>query len=148
LLVHSFCFFPFAKEITLFAFCLLFFCSFHASIDFQFPYLSSFPLLLQQLPHLTMFPYDNPHVACAVCIIIFSICCQCSFTSTYFQSGSTTLSLTVLWYSSHVFTSLSFHTRTLGSNFLCHLFVVLNRMSITYNLCFGTHSSFGMTLTV
>jgi len=40
------------------------------------------------------------------------------------------------------------HTRTLGSNFLCHLFVVLNRISISNNLCFGTHSSFGMTLTL
>jgi len=28
-----------------------------------------------------------------------------------------------------------------GSNFLCHLFVVLNRISITNKLSFGTHSS-------
>jgi len=43
---------------------------------------------------------------------------------------------------------MSFHTCTLASNFLCHLFVILNCMSITNNLCFGTHSSFGMTLTL
>ena len=49
--------------------------------------------------------------------------------------------LTMLWYSSHVFSSLSFHTHTLGSNFLRRF--VLNRMFITNNLCFGTHSSFG-----
>jgi len=53
-----------------------------------------------------------------------------------------------LWYCSHVFSSLSFHIRTLGSNFLCRLFLVLNRMSITNNLCFGTHSSFEITLTL
>jgi len=46
------------------------------------------------------------------------------------------------------FSSLSFHTRTLGSNFLRHLFLELNRMSITNYLCFGTHSSFRMTLTL
>ena len=33
--------------------------------------------------------------------------------------------------------ALSFHTRTLGSNFWCHLFVVLNCMSITNDLCLG-----------
>ena len=38
--------------------------------------------------------------------------------------------------SSHVFSSLSFHTRTLGSNFLRRLFVALNRISITNSLCF------------
>ena len=43
-------------------------------------------------------------------------------------------------YSSHVFSSFSFHARTLGSNFLCKLFVALNHMSITSSLCFGTHS--------
>jgi len=37
--------------------------------------------------------------------------------------------------SSHVFSSLSFHTRTLGSNFLRRLFVALNRISITNSLC-------------
>jgi len=39
-------------------------------------------------------PLDNPHVTCAVSIIIFFICCQCLFTSRYFHSASTTLSLT------------------------------------------------------
>jgi len=37
---------------------------------------------------------------------------------------------------------------TLGSNFLRHLFDVLNRMSITNYLWFGTHSLCGMTLTL
>jgi len=57
---HSFCFFCFAKEITLFAFCLLFLYSFHACVNFfsNFHTFSSFSLLLQQLPHsTTMFPY-------------------------------------------------------------------------------------------
>jgi len=36
LLANSFCFFPFAKEITLFTFCLLFLYSHHASVDFSF----------------------------------------------------------------------------------------------------------------
>jgi len=47
----------------------------------------------------------------------------------------------------HIFSSLSFHTRILGINFLCHLIVVLNHMSITNNLCFGTHSSFSFCST-
>jgi len=38
--------------------------------------------------------------------------------------------------SSHVFSSLSFHTRTLGSNFLRRLFVALNRISITNSFVF------------
>ena len=92
--------------------------------------------------------FDIPHMCCAVSIIIFFILCQCSFTSRYFHSSSSTLSLTMLLYSSQVCSSLSFHTRTLGSNFLCHLFVVLDRVSITSSLCFGTHSLFGMTLTL
>jgi len=41
-LAHSFCFFPFAKEITLFAFCLLFIYSFHMSFDFSFSNFHSF----------------------------------------------------------------------------------------------------------
>ena len=59
-----------------------------------------------------------------------------------------TLSPTMRLYSSHVFSSLSFHTRTLGWNFLCQLFVALNHMSITNSLCFGTHSSLEITLTL
>jgi len=93
-------------------------------------------------------PFKNPHVICAVSNIIFFICCQWSFTSRYFHSASATLCLTMLWYSSHIFSSLSFHIDTLGTYFLCHVFVVLNRMSITNSLCFGTHSSLRMTLTL
>jgi len=79
---------------------LFFFSNFHT--------FSFFHLLLQQLPHsATMFPYAcmgllTIHM-CAVSIIIFFICCQCSFTSRYFHSVSTTLSLTMLWYSSRLF---------------------------------------------
>jgi len=43
------------------------------------------------------------------------------------------LSPTMHLNSSHVFSSLSFHTRTLGSNFLRRLFVALNRISINVN---------------
>jgi len=93
-------------------------------------------------------PFDIPHMCCAVSIIMFFILCQCSFTSACFHSSSSALSLTMLLCSSQVSSSLSFHTRTLGSNFLCCLFVVLNRMSITSSLCFGMHSSFGMFLTL
>ena len=59
-----------------------------------------------------------------------------------------TLSLTMHLYSSHVFSSLSFHTPNLGSNFLCQLFVASNHMSITNSLWFGTHSSLEITLTL
>jgi len=38
-------------------------------------------------------PFDNPHVTCAVSIIIFFICCQCSFTPRYFYSASATSSM-------------------------------------------------------
>jgi len=93
-------------------------------------------------------PFDIPHMCCAVSIIIFFILCQCSFTSRCFHSSSSTLSLTMLLYYSQVCSSLSFHTRILGSNFICHLFVVLNHMSITSSLCFGMHSLFGMTSTL
>jgi len=60
------------------------------------------------------------------------------------QNISTLLPLPYLWPCFgilHVFSFLSFHTCSLGSNFLCHLFLVLNRMTITNNLCFSTHSS-------
>ena len=60
-------------------------------------------------------PFDNPHVFCSVYIIIFLICCQCSFTSRSFHFASSALSLTMLLYSSHVISFLNFHT--------CHLFV-------------------------
>jgi len=81
---------------------------------------------------------------------VFFIGCQCSFTPRYFHSASFTLSLTMLLYSSHIYSSLSFHTHTLGLNFLCRLFVALNCMSVTNNLCFSAQSSFGngMTLTL
>jgi len=46
-------------------------------------------------------------------------------------TGTGTLSPTMHLYSSHVFSSLSFHTCTLDSNFLCQLFIALNNMSIT-----------------
>ena len=128
-LEHSFCFFFCAEAITLFAFCLLFLYSFHASIEFSlfhFPYFISFPLLLHQLPHSTnMFAYgifDIPHMSFVVFIIIFFICCQLASVHLhqYFHYASSTLSLTMLLYSSHVFSSLglSFYTRTLGSNVL------------------------------
>jgi len=58
------------------------------------------------------------------------------------------LSPTMHLNSSHVFSSLSLHTRTLGSNFLRRFFVALNHMSITNSLCFGTHSSLVITLTL
>jgi len=110
--------------------------------------LSSFPLLLEQPPHsTTMFSYV------CMCLLTFHICAVL-FPSFSFSLlpvfiyikvfplhfTSSTLSLTMLFYSLCVFSSLSFHRHTLGSNFLCHLFVVLNCMSNTNNLCFGTHS--------
>ena len=60
----------------------------------------------------------------AVSIIISFICCQWSLTPRPFHFTSSMLSPTMHLNSSHVFSSLSFHTRTLGSNFLRRLFVV------------------------
>jgi len=125
LLAHFFCFFPFAEEITFFAFCLLFLYSFHASVDFSFfnfHTFSSFPLLLQQLPDsTTIFLYD--------CMGLLTIHMWPVLFPSYFSYvasvHSAFLSLTMPWYSSHVFSSLNFHAHTLGSNFLRHLFVVL-----------------------
>jgi len=81
LLAHSFCSFPFAKEITLFHFVyssctpsmlLLIF------LFFQFPYffLSSITASATSSFHCHVSlclhgPFDNPHVTCAVSIIIF-----------------------------------------------------------------------------
>jgi len=42
-------------------------------------------------------------MSCAVSITISCICCQCSFTSLYFLSASSTLSLIMLLYSSCLF---------------------------------------------
>jgi len=95
-LAYSFCFFPFAKEITLFVFCLLFLYSFQASVDFffKFPYFSFFSLTALATSsfhfHHHVFlclhgPFDNRHVTCAVSIIKYFICCQCSFTSKCFR---------------------------------------------------------------
>jgi len=86
-------------------------------------------------------PFDNPHVTCAVSIIIFVIDCQCSFTSRYFHSAAATLSLTMLCYSSHLFL-----LELLYMHSWFKLLHVIFLLSITNNLCFGTHSSFGTTL--
>ena len=88
------------------------------------------------------------HMSWADSIIIPFICCQWSFTHRPFHFASSTLSPTMHLNSSHVFSSLSFHTRTLGSIFLCQVFVALNHMSITSSLCFGTHFSLEITLTL
>ena len=52
------------------------------------------------LNSITTFPwtFDKQHEICTISIIIFFICCQCSFTSRYFHSAAITLSLTMLWY--------------------------------------------------
>jgi len=141
-LAHSFCFFSFAEEITLFALCFCY-SSYTPSVtrlsNFIFSIfctLSCFPLLLQEPPHSTIvFPeVCKDLLTCHVCavlfpslfhhysIIIFFILCQCSFISRCFQFSSSILSLTILLYSSQICSSLSFHPCTLGSNFLCRLF--------------------------
>ena len=66
--------------------------------------------------------------------------CPLSLTSRYFHSASATLSLTMLWYSSHLF--------LLELLYMNSWFAVLNHMYINNNLCFARHSSFGMTLTL
>jgi len=76
LLAHSFCFFPFAKEIILFAFCLLSLDSFHVTVNFsffQFPYFFFFPLTASVTSsfhhHVSLWlqgPFDKTHVTCAV----------------------------------------------------------------------------------
>jgi len=100
--------------------------------------LSSFPLLLQQPPHSTTFPY--------VCkgLLTFHISCAVLFPSLSFHLVPVFIYIQVFplsflyLVSNHAFiffTSLFLLefpcTRTLGSNFLCRLFVVLNRMFIT-----------------
>jgi len=81
---------------------LFFLYSFHASVDF-FPISILFLLfpscfsnfLIPPLVSLWLYwHFVSPHVPCAVSVIIFFICCQYSFTSRYFYSASTTLSLT------------------------------------------------------
>ena len=71
--------------------------SFHASVDifFKFQYFFFFSLTASTTSsfnhHVSLClqgSFDNPHVTCAVSIIIFFICCQCSFTSKYFHSAS------------------------------------------------------------
>ena len=155
--VHS-CFFSFAEEITLFAFCLLFLYSFLASFVFSFFHFLYFIFLYLTASAISSFhhhvflclhgPFVIPHMSWAVSIIKPFICCHWSFTPRPFHVASSTLSLTMHAYSSHVFSSLSFHRHTLGSNFLCQVFVALNHMSITSSLCFGTHSSLEITLTL
>jgi len=46
-------------------------------------------------------------------------------------------------YSSHVFSSLSFHTHTFGLNFLRQLFLALNHMSITHTHTHNRLMAFG-----
>ena len=62
-------------------------------------------------------PFVIPHMSWAVSIITSFICCQWSFTPRPFHFTSSTLSPTMHPYSTNVFSSFSFHTRTLGSNF-------------------------------
>jgi len=81
-LAHSFCFFPFAKEITLFAFCLLFLYSFHASVNFffQFPYFFFFSLTASATHSTTMFPgwafWQSTYDLCSIhyYVILSHIC--------------------------------------------------------------------------
>jgi len=69
----------------------------HGTVDYSFyqlPYFFFFSLTASatsSFHHHSLCmhgPFDNPHVTCAVSIIIYFICCQCSFTSTYFHSAS------------------------------------------------------------
>jgi len=154
-LAHLFCFFPFAMEITLFAFCLLFLYPFHASVNFSFSNFhtfSSFPYCF------SIFLIPAPCFLMTAWIFSQSTCDLCCFHHYIFHLSPVFIYIKVFPLSFcylifdhailHVFSFLCFHTCTPGSNFLCHLFVVLNHMSITNNLCFGigTHSSFRMTL--
>jgi len=129
--------------------------SFHASVNFSF-----FPISI----FYVLFPYCFSNffipppcfLMSAWTIYMWSVL----FPSLYFsfigsvrlhQGISTLLSLPYLWACFgilHVFSSLSFHTCSLDSNFLCCLFVVINCMSITNNWCFGTHSSFTYDCTI
>jgi len=118
----------------------------------NFHTLSYFPYYFSNLlipPHFIMpaWTFDNPRETCAVSIIIFFICCQCLWDQGIFIL----LPLAFLWLCfciPHVLSSFSFHTPTLGLNFLRPLFVVWNCMSITNNLYYGTHSSSAITLTL
>jgi len=96
LLAHCFCFFPFAKEITslhfVYSSCIL---STPLQFFSQFPYISSSFLTASATSsfhhHVSLClhgPFDNLHVTCAVSIIIFFICCQCSI---HLHQGISTL---------------------------------------------------------
>jgi len=127
-LAHSFCFFSFAEEITSSCTPSMPLSSFLSS---NFHTLSSFLLLLQQLPHstTTMFPY----VCMALWHSKYVPCCFHHIFHLLPVFKYITL-LPLLWPCfgiPHVFSSLSFHRHTLGWNVLCHLFVALNCMSIT-----------------
>ena len=144
---HSFCFFSFAEEISLFAFCLLLLYSFLAFFVFSFFHFLYFIFFSLTAPATSSFhyhvslclrgPFVIPHMSWAVSIIKPFILHSPAFTPRPFHVAFSTLSLTMHAYSSHVFSSLSFHTCTHGSNFLCQLFLALNHMSITNSLCFG-----------
>ena len=124
-----------SAEITLFAFCLPFFYSFCASFlfsFFHFPYCIFFSLTASatsSFHHRVSLclhgPFDIPHMSWAVSIIHFN-CCRCSFTSRPFHFAFSTLSLTMHLYSSHVFSSLSFHTIYSWLELPTSIFVTLN----------------------
>jgi len=147
-LAHSFCFFLFAKEITLFMFYLLLIllpclCQF-----FFFPISIHFLLFHYCFSNFLIPPpcFLMPVLWAFWQTIIFFICCV------HLHPDICTLLPHLIFDHALVFftcfSSLSFHTCTLCSNFLHHPFIVLNHMSITHNLCFGTHFSFRMTLTL
>ena len=108
LFAHTFCFFSFAEEITLFAFFLLFLYSILASFVFSFfhfLYVIFFSLTALATSsfhyHVSLClcgPVVIPHMSWADSIIIPFIGCQWSFTHRPFQFVSSTLSLTMHLY--------------------------------------------------
>ena len=86
-----------------------------------FPYCFSISLFYHHVFWCLHGPFDNPHVTCAVSIIMLFICCQCSITSRYFHSASSALSLTMLLYSSSFLLWVSIHALSVRTSYAIFL---------------------------
>jgi len=151
-LAHSFCSFPFAEEITLFAFvyssCIPS-TPLSSFLSSNFDTLYSFPLLLQHPPHCTIiFPYVCMDLLrIHMCPVLFPTLYCLFFASVHLHQGiSTLLPLPYLWPCFCIPHMFFFLKLPYTQSWLELLMPSLCCVSITNNLCFGTHFSFRTTL--
>jgi len=84
---------------------------------------------------------------CLMVVTVHKYCEKCGRTHEMLLCNNfSILSLTILFF--HIFFILKFSCTHSWLELLTPFFVVLNCMSITNSLCFGIHSSFGITLTL